>query len=544
MGEDKPHVSLITTFYNESGSVRRFFEGLRHWTVLPDEIVMVDGGSTDDTVPTIRECIPSAPISVRLIETGGCNISQGRNLAIKNAEFDLIACTDMGCLIAPDWLERILRPLCEDATVDVVGGYYEPIRRTPFQDCYYHLTYKPSLDKSHFLPSSRSIAFRRRVWEEVGGYPEHMTTAEDTAFDLRIRKCGFKEVLAEDARVQWEARDSFSSLFRQYFRYGQGAGSWVVQPLQYGFYWANYVGFVLWAALAWTISPVIGVFLVLHLIWYGYFRIFRKRLVRSNLNPGNLVRYVGITLCVDAGSMFGYALGIMQWLAGRGRQFAPPADRGERYGSYWGGAAGKKMGASSPPLGESKRGLTGQRSERLPKLRTVALMAYLAVANHLVNKIPLNSVRNFLYRRLFLVKLGRGSVIHMGAFVEKPRWITVGDHTLINPDCMLDGRGRLTIGSNVDIAMQVAIFTMAHDINDPDYRPVAAPVVIEDRVSIFSRATVLPGVRIGEGAVVGAGSVVTKDVQPYTVVAGVPAKKIGERSKELKYTLETSRYFH
>jgi len=175
--------------------------------------------------------------------------------------------------------------------------------------------------------------------------------------------------------------------------------------------------------------------------------------------------------------------------------------------------------------------------------KTILLWAYLAVANHVVSKVPLNSVRTALYRGLFGIAIGRGSVIHMGAFVLGPRKIAIGDHTLVNPRCVLDGRMGITIGDNVDVAMDVQILTLGHDVNTPDYQPNGGPVTIGDRASIFTRAMVLPGVRIGEGSVVGAGSVVTHDVEPYTIVAGAPAKKIGERTRDLDYTLRISRYF-
>lgn len=177
-------------------------------------------------------------------------------------------------------------------------------------------------------------------------------------------------------------------------------------------------------------------------------------------------------------------------------------------------------------------------------INTVALMAYLAMANHGVARVPLNCVRCFIYRHVYRMRIGRGSAIHMGAFIEKPRWISIGDHSLINPRCILDGRGGLTIGNNVDIAMHVYILTLYHDIQAPDYAAKGAPVVIEDRACIYTRATILPGVRIGEGAVVAAGSVVTHDVDPYTVVAGNPARKIGERNRGLNYVLSMVRYFH
>jgi len=170
--------------------------------------------------------------------------------------------------------------------------------------------------------------------------------------------------------------------------------------------------------------------------------------------------------------------------------------------------------------------------------------AYLSVANHMVNRIPFNSVRCFFYRWVYFVKIGRGSAIHMGVRMHRPRWISIGHHTLINPQCTLDGRRRLTIGNNVDIAAQTAIFTLGHDLQDPAYEVIGKAVVIEDYACIFSRATILPGVRIGQGAAVAAGSVVTRDVEPYTIVAGNPARKIGERNRDLSYTLRHGFYFH
>ena len=327
-------VSLITTFFNERASVERFFTGLRQWSRLPDEIVMVDGGSRDDTVAVIQACRTEAPVPVQLIETGGCNISEGRNIAIRHARHELIASTDMGCEVGAEWLERILAPF-EDPAVDVVGGYYEPICRTPIQHCYHHLTYKPSLDPNHFLPSSRSLAFRRRVWEAVGGYPEHLTTAEDTFFDLRIREAGFREVFAHDARVRWEGRDSYSSIFRQYFRYARGAGLGLIQPRQYGFYIANYLTLALWPVAAWALHPAVLALSAAHLAWFLHFRIFRKQLVRAHLTPANLLRYLGITLAVDMGSDFGYPVGLCDAVFRRRRRFVPPEDRGSNYGEYW-----------------------------------------------------------------------------------------------------------------------------------------------------------------------------------------------------------------
>src|SRR5690606_39182891 len=121
-----------------------------------------------------------------------------------------------GCAIAPDWLEKILAPFAADATVEVVGGYYEATGDHPVQQCFADLLYKPRLSKKTFLPSSRSLAFRRHVWEQVGGYPEDMTVAEDTEFDLRIRRGGFKEAFAPDAKVYWLVKSRYRGYFYQY----------------------------------------------------------------------------------------------------------------------------------------------------------------------------------------------------------------------------------------------------------------------------------------------------------------------------------------
>ncbi len=177
-------------------------------------------------------------------------------------------------------------------------------------------------------------------------------------------------------------------------------------------------------------------------------------------------------------------------------------------------------------------------------IMALVLGAYPACANYVVAYIPINSLRCILYRVLFGIRLERGSCIHMGCRVMKPRMITIGRHSLINAHCLLDGRMGLRIGDNVDIASDTIILTLGHDIQSPDYGAKGAPVSIGNYVSIFTRAMILPGVKIGDGAVVAAGSVVTRDVPPYTIVGGAPAKAIGQRTKNLEYTLRVARYFY
>jgi maltose O-acetyltransferase len=162
---------------------------------------------------------------------------------------------------------------------------------------------------------------------------------------------------------------------------------------------------------------------------------------------------------------------------------------------------------------------------------------------HLVGLIPIHHLRRFFYR-LVGIKIGRGSTLHMGTRFYKPNNIVIGEDSIIGEGAVLDGRAKLIIGNHVAIATEVMIYNSEHDINEEHFSPIEAPVKIEDYVFIGPRAIILPGVTIGRGAIVAAGAVVTKDVPPFAIVAGVPAKIIGERRlKKLNYRLGRARWF-
>jgi acetyltransferase-like isoleucine patch superfamily enzyme len=124
-----------------------------------------------------------------------------------------------------------------------------------------------------------------------------------------------------------------------------------------------------------------------------------------------------------------------------------------------------------------------------------------------------------------------------GAEIRAPKNITIQAYTIIGNNVILDGRAGITIGSKVNLSSEVAIWTVQHDPQAADFGIKSGKVVVEDYAWLSFRSVVLPGVTIGEGAVVAACAVVTKDVEPYTIVAGIPAKKIGERNRDLNYTL-------
>lgn len=160
-----------------------------------------------------------------------------------------------------------------------------------------------------------------------------------------------------------------------------------------------------------------------------------------------------------------------------------------------------------------------------------------------VGLVPFHSFRLLIYKAAGM-KIGAGSTIHIGARFFYPENITIGQGTIIGDNIFLDGREKLIIGDHVDIASQVMILNSEHDINSEDFHTVCESVEIGDYVFIGPRAIILPGVKVRKGAVVAAGAVVTKDVEEYKIVGGVPAGIIGERQiKDLHYELGRARLF-
>lgn len=157
--------------------------------------------------------------------------------------------------------------------------------------------------------------------------------------------------------------------------------------------------------------------------------------------------------------------------------------------------------------------------------------------------IPSHHVRRFLYR-IEGMQIGSGSTLHMGAVFYNVANIRIGKDTIVGENSVLDGRDRLIIGDHVDIASEVMIYNSEHDINSEEFDAISASVEIGDYVFIGPRAIILPGIKIGKGAVVAAGAVVTHDVAEFAIVGGIPAKVIGERKlKNPSYKLGRAAWF-
>jgi glycosyltransferase involved in cell wall biosynthesis len=217
-------VSLIVTVLNEGESSRRLMDSICAQTRLPDEVVICDGGSSDSTVAILESYADRLPL--RVIARPGANISEGRNAAIAAASHDVIAVTDAGVRLDPGWLIAITEPLETDPDACVVAGFFVPDPQTPFEVAM-GATVLPELrdiNPETFLPSSRSVAFRRGAVEGIGGYPEWLDFCEDLILDFRLKARYGPFAFAPDAVVYFRPRRSLRAFLRQYYQYARGDG--------------------------------------------------------------------------------------------------------------------------------------------------------------------------------------------------------------------------------------------------------------------------------------------------------------------------------
>ncbi len=255
-------VSLIVTVRNEEASIGSLLDSLFSGRRAPDEAVVADGGSTDRTWERLTARAALDP-RVRAVRAPG-NRSVGRNAAVRAARHDLIACTDAGVEVEPEWLERIIAPLEADPDVDVVVGFYRPEGRTPFERAA-GVVSAPSLrevDPDRFLPSTRSVAFRRGAFDRASGFDESLAHNEDTPFALALRATGARFAFQPDALVRWRPRGDLRSFYRQHRRFGLGDGEARVQGWFYRKLAAKYALGAALAAAGFVLRPAWWVLLV------------------------------------------------------------------------------------------------------------------------------------------------------------------------------------------------------------------------------------------------------------------------------------------
>src|SRR5574341_1839941 len=303
-------VSLILTVLNEGDSIRALLDSIAGQSRPPDEIVICDGGSTDQTASVIAEYADRLPLQGIVRE--GANISQGRNAAIRAAAHDSIAVTDAGVILDPDWLARLVAPLEADESAQVVAGFFLPDPQSPFEVAM-GATVLPALrdvDPAAFLPSSRSVAFRKAAWAAAGGYPEWLDFSEDVVFDLAMRRGFGPFAFAPKAIAHFRPRSSLGAFARQYFNYARGDGRANLWPrIHFVRYFTYLVAAPLLAYAALTASP--WLWLLGLLAGLAYMRRPIQRLVRSRrLSLTALLWIPVIRVTGDVAKMVGYPVGV------------------------------------------------------------------------------------------------------------------------------------------------------------------------------------------------------------------------------------------
>lgn len=313
-------VSLILTVKNEEATLPAFFDSLDAQTLPPSEVILVDGGSTDATLEIIRRWKTTLPFI--MVSEPGAGISRGRNIALQRSTGTIVAVTDAGTRLRPDWIERLVEPFERDPKLqpDVVAGFFDAETSSDFELAL-AVTTLPDVDEirpDRFLPSSRSVAFRRSLFESGIRYPEWLDYCEDLVFDLKLKRMGARFEFCPGARVWFRPRETIREHWLQYFRYARGDGEAGLFTRRHAIRYATYVGFLPWALKRrdafGVAATVVGITIYLR---RPVIRLLRRRTVLPARTFAKSLLYIpALRLVGDSAKMAGYPLGVW-WRARR-----------------------------------------------------------------------------------------------------------------------------------------------------------------------------------------------------------------------------------
>lgn len=213
-------VSICITVFNEEKSISKLIESLLKQTKKPDEVIIVDGGSTDKTVDIIKH-YKKKDKKIKLI-IKKCNRAEGRNISVDIARNNIIITTDADCIAEKEWIGKITAPF-KYKDIDIVAGFYNMKADTDFlKAASYFIGVVPSKFNDKFLPSTRSMAFRKSVWEKIGGFPEgDNNSAEDTDFNHKALEYRMKYARVKDARVEWRIPQTYKGFVKKIYDYAK-----------------------------------------------------------------------------------------------------------------------------------------------------------------------------------------------------------------------------------------------------------------------------------------------------------------------------------
>ena len=307
--------TLVLTVLNEEASIARFMDSLLLQSVMPKEIVIVDGGSNDNTVGILRSWQAPAGCTVVISIFASANISEGRNEAIQKASNELILVTDAGTALSPKWVELMAAGFESANDVDVVSGFFLPDGEG-FWERTIAFAITPELreiDPASFLPSSRSVAFTVKAWEAAGGYPEWLDYCEDLIFDLSLKRQGSQFVFQPEATVTWSGRPSLAGFIKQYYRYARGDGKAGLWAKRHAIRYLAYVGGLAILSSSWSL-PLLLVLLPLGAAAYlqkSFRRVWSRRVEFGSHPFAALLMVPVVVVAGDIAKMVGYPVGLV-----------------------------------------------------------------------------------------------------------------------------------------------------------------------------------------------------------------------------------------
>jgi len=307
-------VSVVATVLNEEINLPRLLDGLAAQTRPVDEVVICDGGSTDGTLAVLRA---ERRLPLIVVKLPGSNISQGRNAAIKVATGEAIAVTDAGVQPDPGWLKSIVCPLEEEGAWGG-SGFFRPDPKSVFEVAMSAtvLPREQDIQAPRFLPSSRSVAFRKSAWAAVGGYPEWLDYCEDLIFDLRLFDRYGPFPFIPQAVVYFRPRGNLRAFFLQYYRYARGDGKADLWRLRHAVRYATYLLAVpLIAAGGVVVSPWLCTLLLISvpgMFWNPWRRLVRLWAALHGRERIAAFFWVpAIRVTGDLAKMAGYPIGLL-----------------------------------------------------------------------------------------------------------------------------------------------------------------------------------------------------------------------------------------
>ncbi len=331
---------------NEGHRIGRTVESLLAQTRLPDEVVLADAHSTDDTVARVRR-FEDRGVPVRVVVNDSLFAGGGRNAATRAASHDLIVNMDAGNIAEPDWLEKMVEPFERDASLEMVGGLFSPIAETPFErtaaavcytiDCILPTMTRPEIEPlipAQFVPGGMCMAYRRRLWERCGGFSEWARKGQDRLFGYRARRVDGRLGVAIEARVRHHMSDSISNLVTRKFFYDLWAARLCLPGMQWrlsAIYLAGALALIFSYPSFWLAAAVLaaGIIFTCARAWRRLRRV--SKVTGAAFRPRDYPLSVVILVADDLSAIVGRLLGTVDRLLRPRwrRQLAAYLERGE-----------------------------------------------------------------------------------------------------------------------------------------------------------------------------------------------------------------------